>query len=44
VRFEVFTAMRMVMFFWVLAPCRFTYQRVYTAPKIQKNIIEIDFD
>jgi hypothetical protein len=29
VRFEVFTAVRMMVFIWVLAPCRL----VYTAPK-----------
>jgi hypothetical protein len=25
-RFEVFTAVRMMMFFWVLAPCRLVYR------------------
>jgi hypothetical protein len=38
-RFEIFTAMRMMMMFWVLAPCRLVSrcQQIYTVPKPRKT-------
>jgi hypothetical protein len=37
-KFEVFTAVRMMMlFFWVLAPRRFVDRRVYTASKPRRT-------
>jgi hypothetical protein len=45
-RFEVFMAVRrMMMFFWVLAPCRLTgrSRRVYTAPEPTTSPMLEDF-
>jgi hypothetical protein len=36
VRFDVFTAV-MMMFFWILEPCRIVGPRVYTAPKPRRT-------
>jgi hypothetical protein len=47
VRSEVVTALRIMMMIWVLAPCRligrYTYRRVYTAPKPRITTIKTEY-